>query len=574
MKKNTTWISRFIFGRGKGWPFVGILFFLLPTIILGAFASIKIYNDTTDYIIAEKKATAFLAASMMKERLDKIVATAVAVASRPRLIEAADKEDWTGALEVIKGIPGAFPYTDAMFLTDEKGTLTEGTPGFRDIIGKNYAFRDWYKGVSKDGEPYVSEAYRRANEPRHNIVAVAVPIKISLYNGDPEKLSKTRFGQDILGILVFQIRLEVFSNWARDVNAGPGGFVSIIDQGDRLIHHPRYDPQGEIVDLSIISEADKIHTDGEGCEVLFDPISKTKMLTAYRKVPGYGWGVIVSQPVRQAFAKRDQALKLTLLVYGVAIALTLGLLFALRSALNERMKVEEGLEKLNKELESFSYSVAHDLRAPLRSMDGFCEVLSKDHADKLDDTAKKCLDRVRSAAGEMGGLIDDLLELSRVSHTGMDLTLVDLSAMAGMVAAGFKQQTPERQVEFSIEQGLVVLGDSHLLEIVLRNMLDNAWKFSGKRPSAKIEFGRRSFAGGMDTFFVRDNGAGFDPRYYEKLFNPFQRLHSEKEFSGTGIGLVIVKRIIERHGGRVWAESEIGKGATFYFTIPEKGGRT
>jgi signal transduction histidine kinase len=166
----------------------------------------------------------------------------------------------------------------------------------------------------------------------------------------------------------------------------------------------------------------------------------------------------------------------------------------------------------------------------------------------------------------MSELIDDLLNLSRISRKEMELKPVDLNKMAEKIIAILKEDAPERQVDFSVQTGLTARGDTPLLEIALQNLLGNAWKFTSKKASAKIEFGFMKYQG-RDAYFVRDDGDGFDPRYYDKLFNPFQRLHSEKDYPGTGIGLVTVKRIIERHGGRVWAESEVGKGATFYFTL-------
>jgi light-regulated signal transduction histidine kinase (bacteriophytochrome) len=224
------------------------------------------------------------------------------------------------------------------------------------------------------------------------------------------------------------------------------------------------------------------------------------------------------------------------------------------------------LEEANKELEAFSYSVSHDLRAPLRGMDGFSKALLDEYADKLDDVGKGYLARVRAAAKNMGTLIDDLLNLSRIGRFKLEIAKVDLSRLAERIAAELKKEAPGREAEFLIQPNLSARADARLLEIALQNMLGNAWKFTSKNPSAKIEFGSVR-SEGRDAYFVRDNGVGFDQRYYDKLFNPFQRLHSEKDYPGTGIGLVTVKRIIERHGGRVRGESEASKGATFYFTL-------
>jgi light-regulated signal transduction histidine kinase (bacteriophytochrome) len=226
----------------------------------------------------------------------------------------------------------------------------------------------------------------------------------------------------------------------------------------------------------------------------------------------------------------------------------------------------------NKELEAFSYSVSHDLRAPLRSIDGFSLALLEDYADKLDDEGKDHLNRVRAATQRMGTLIDDLLDLARVTRTEMRLETADLGAIARSVAEELQKTEPERQVKFSIEEGLMALVDSHLIRITLENLLGNAWKFTSKRQSACIEFGRKN-SDGRHTYYVRDNGAGFNPAYADRLFSAFQRLHDRNEYPGTGVGLATVQRIIHRHGGRIWAESAVDKGATFYFTLSETSHR-
>jgi len=225
------------------------------------------------------------------------------------------------------------------------------------------------------------------------------------------------------------------------------------------------------------------------------------------------------------------------------------------------------LAAVNKELESFSYSVSHDLRSPLRSIDGFSQALLEDYNDKLDAQAQNYLHRVRAASQRMAQLIDDMLNLSRVSRGEMRREEIDLSRMARDITEQLQRAQPERIVEVKIEDGIKARGDDRLLRIALENLLGNAWKFTSKQPSSRIEFGVQAGDAGEDVFFVRDNGAGFDMAYADKLFGAFQRLHSIDEFEGTGVGLATVQRIIRRHGGRIWAESQPGRGATFYFTL-------
>ncbi|MBI5190363.1 MAG: PAS domain S-box protein [Nitrospirae bacterium] len=224
------------------------------------------------------------------------------------------------------------------------------------------------------------------------------------------------------------------------------------------------------------------------------------------------------------------------------------------------------LTSANKELEAFCYSVSHDLRSPLRSIDGFSQAVLEDYEDKLDDQGRDCLHRVRAASQRMGQLIDDLLKLSRVTRGEMQRESVDLSAVARKAAEGLSETQAGRQVELIVQDGLSVDGDPQLLRVVMDNLIGNAWKFTSKHASARIEVGG-TVKDGRQAYFVRDDGSGFDMAYSDKLFGPFQRLHAVTDFPGTGIGLATVQRIIARHGGKVWAEGAVEKGATFYFTI-------
>ncbi len=225
------------------------------------------------------------------------------------------------------------------------------------------------------------------------------------------------------------------------------------------------------------------------------------------------------------------------------------------------------LSVVNKELEAFAYSVSHDLRAPLRGIDGFSQALSEDYGDKLDEDAQDYLRRIRTATHHMGELINDMLSLSRVTRSELRRERVDITSQAQSVVAYLVRTMPERSVEVVIEEGLIAEGaDSHLVRVVLENLIGNAWKFTGKKKDARIELGRK-IIDDERVFYVKDNGAGFDMEYAGKLFGAFQRLHSVDEFEGTGIGLATVQRIVHRHGGRIWAEAEFEVGAVFYFTL-------
>jgi len=240
----------------------------------------------------------------------------------------------------------------------------------------------------------------------------------------------------------------------------------------------------------------------------------------------------------------------------------------LRASFAQIERSNQELAALNKEIEAFSYSVSHDLRAPLRSMDGFSLALLEDFGDQLDEQGRDYLNRIRAASQRMGRLIDELLGLSRVTRTELSIRSVDLSAIARDIAASLNQQQPERAVTWEIEEGLTVDADKSLMQIAMQNLLENAWKFTGKTPNPTIRVGR-THGSAQPACFVADNGVGFDMTYADRLFGAFQRLHHETEFAGTGIGLAIVQRIIRRHEGRIWAEARPGQGATFFFSFRE-----
>ncbi|MGO8699896.1 MAG: sensor histidine kinase [Limisphaerales bacterium] len=230
------------------------------------------------------------------------------------------------------------------------------------------------------------------------------------------------------------------------------------------------------------------------------------------------------------------------------------------------------LEATNKEMESFSYSVSHDLRAPLRALRGFTEVLLECHASQLDSRGQDYLRRAFAASFQMERLIEDLLKLAQVSRAELQIEQTNLSSLAAEIAAELANSDSSRQVHFVIAQNCSAPGDPRLVRLALDNLLRNAWKFSGKRPDARIEFGR--VGGDEFAFFVRDNGAGFDMAYSQRLFGVFQRLHAATEFPGTGLGLATVQRIVNRHGGRAWATGAVDQGASFYFTLPARPAET
>jgi two-component system sensor histidine kinase/response regulator len=289
-------------------------------------------------------------------------------------------------------------------------------------------------------------------------------------------------------------------------------------------------------------------------------------------VRGYAVGAVdyLTKPVVPEFVRSKVAVFVELAKKGELLRRQTEMLLASEQAARElaaeQAELVRDLEHKNRELESFSYAVSHDLRAPLRRIDSFTRAVLDTQGAALDDDGRRFLDRVRESIREMGQLIDDVLYLSRVTRAELREQEVDLSALVALAVERLREAAPEREVEVRIRPGLVVTGDAQLLRIMLENLVQNAWKFTGRHPAPRIEFGMTA-AGGEAAYFVRDNGAGFDMAYVGRLFGPFQRLHLADEFPGSGIGLATVQRIVHRHGGRVWAEGLVGQGATFHFTI-------
>ena len=272
---------------------------------------------------------------------------------------------------------------------------------------------------------------------------------------------------------------------------------------------------------------------------------------------------------RVAFPESDLVMAVSVLSVMTLVGLFAFIAQRARRRLMHELEMRNAnLAAVNKELESFAYSISHDLRAPLRGIDGFAHMLAEEYGGVLDAQGMNYLERVRAAAQRMGALIDDILELSRISRHSMRRSKVSLTRLAHEVLEELAQSAPARQVETAIEEGCVAFGDPQLLRIMMQNLLENAWKYTGREAAPRIAFGRETKEGDV-VFFVRDNGAGFDMKYADRLFSPFQRLHQPEEFGGNGIGLATVARIVHNHGGDVWAESAPGKGATFRFSLAE-----
>lgn len=536
-----------------------------------AFLSYRsIDRELTHAALAKNAALAELAAVTLSEKLDRLVDIAVSLADRVRFRELIAEGRWVEASGILARVRSEFPVVDRIVLFDVGGTLKADIPEVPDVMGRNFAHRDWYKGVSREWKPYVSNVYERAAAPVINVFAIAVPIRAGTGT--------------VLGSLLLQVRLDALFEWIRGVDIGDEGFLYVVDRTGNVAFHPRLSVQEKLVDLSTIPVV-KLALEGrKGTEVSANgSAAKEESVKAYEPLAKYGWAVIAEQPARAAFATRDQQLLHLSLAYGLLALFCVLVVYLASRIVIERRRADEDrrlktrlerlvaertaqLEETNKELESFSYSVSHDLRSPLRAIDGFARILTEDHGGKLDDEGRRLLGVVRDNSQKMGRLIDDLLAFSRLGRKTLSNTLVDMKRLVGEVFA--ELEIPERKSpELVVGMLPLAQGDAVLVKQVWANLLANAVKFSSKREQPVIEVSGTE-DGTENVYCVKDNGAGFDMQYYDKLFGVFQRLHGATEFPGTGVGLAIVQRVVTRHGGRVWAEGKVNEGAAFYFSMP------
>jgi signal transduction histidine kinase len=464
-------------------------------------------------------------------------------------------------------------------------------PGPANLIGQNFSTRDWYQGLAKTGKAYVSIAYESAAQGAPLVIAIADAIRAD---------GRHAPSGTIIGILVVGYDLSatqrLFSNFA----ANQGDQIEVTDQSGVVVAQSGALPTKLVRDASAgvsaalngRSSVDRINVGG------------VDDFAAYSPVSDIGWTLVARVPASVALADADRlrgyVIAITIVLLAILAAAKLILFVVLRDRQATHLALASAntglslrvvartkdleasnrdLEASNRELEAFSYSVSHDLRSPLRSIDGFSRLVLEENQKGLSPEATRRLGLIRAGAQQMGLLIDDLLSFSRLGRVQLKKRRVYTVDVVNEVITELKQENPGRQIDFVVQDKLPSChADPILLRQVFRNLLGNAVKFSLPRPIARIEVGSTVGMGatnaGMVTFFVKDNGVGFDMRYSDKLFGVFQRLHRMEDFPGTGVGLALIRRIVERHGGKVWAEGAVDEGATFYLTLEDGNART
>ncbi|HEY9721190.1 MAG TPA: ATP-binding protein [Oscillatoriaceae cyanobacterium] len=542
---------------GSRWGLL-LAFTVTIAVPLAIFAFLVLHevHDALERQALEREAlSARYAALVLQEHVAGSLRYLAGEAGSPDLAAAMASHDRNALDTALRGMIFEQTRFDRAFVTDAKGVLREDFPAVPEVEGRDFSQRDWFRGVSRTKEPYVSNFYTRMAAPAHGVVAFAAPIR------DPR-------GR-VLGYLVLQERI--------------GPLLGTIDHREATRTLAIVDRRG-----SAVSSRDGQHdvghdplvrrglAGGSGSGVGAVPFQRGTSLYAYAPVPSTGWSVFAYESEGNALvAVRSLSDTLAwLAVAALAGMLLLGAywLYAVNRYQANLVAVEHELRRSRDELEGVSYSLSHDLRTPLRGIDGFSQLLLEDYGPQLDATGQSYLQRVRQASQRMGRLLDDFVRLLSVSRAEIAREPVDLSALGHEVAAQLQQSMPARPVEWAIQDGLEVKGDVRLLRLVLEDLFNNAWKFTRGRAPARIALTGESLDHELSVC-VEDNGIGFEMAYVDKLFKPFQKLHApEQEYEGSGMGLAIVQRIIERHGGRVWACGTPDQGARFCFSLPRGTG--
>lgn len=546
------------------WAFRLLLFsaLLLPVVALAGFSLHRINGFLKDQAWMRRQAIAQISATVVKERFDRLVAIGESLATRVQFRKHVEAQDWDAAGGILTEVPVTFSEIERIFVCDIHGVLRTDTPPIEGVRGKSFADRDWYRGVSRDWKKYVSEVYQRAAEPRLNVIAVAIPI--------------LNAANQPAGIMVLQVRSEVLFNWADEMNVGEHGFFFVVDSRGNVAAHPGVDPQQEIIKIADNPLVELVLAGNSGIQIADDPISKVECLSAYEVVPKYNWGVFAQESMLSVDAGRKTTLRSIGLVYLVVLTLSALLALWLIRLLERNIQLSRklqahtaGLEYANRELESFSSSVAHDLRAPLRAIVSFSSILSEDETDRLSSEGKETIQRIVTAGHRMQEMIESLLSLAKVNNWQLQRTPVEMRTLADSVIEELKSEMGDREIQFKVGDLSQCEADPSLLRQVLHNLISNAIKYTRRQKHAIIEVSS-SIENGERVWCVRDNGAGFKMEHAKRLFRVFERLHGQDEFEGIGLGLAIVQRIVRRHGGRIWAEAKTNEGAAFYFTLNDQ----
>ncbi len=570
--KFLAFISNFLIKYAKTTLARVILGFILisPIIFLSVYNFSKIYSEATEIVFVQKISNVKLSSAIIKSKLDSVVDLGISMATRPRVVEGVAKKDWIGAIHVMDGFMDSFPFIEWLYISDTDGIIRSDMPTLPGVAGTSMADQDWYKGVAKDWKPYVSNVYKRVLEPRHNIIAVAVPVKSTgrELSDQNELIEKNK----ILGILIMQIKIDKISDWCcKGIDLGQGAIIYIVDKKGNLVFHPLFDLEGEIRSFSEVDIVKEVLAGKSNYKFNYNSVEKEWRVAAYEPVDGYGWGVVLTQPGKFAFLERNRKLLISCIVYAIAIFLSFFSYYMILGFLDYRRKAEEELIKTMNMKSNFTSAVSHDLRTPLGPIKEGVDMVLDGFAGPINDGQKQLLAIVKSNANRLEHLVNSILEFQKLGSKGIKFDMEDNNINEVI------QETKKDMVIVALKKGLkidldlnndipIIKFDKEKIANVLINLISNAIKFTD---SGMIKITTRK-TGDFVQVSVSDTGMGIDKDDIPKLFHSYSRLDSPiaKHTEGSGLGLAICKEIVEEHKGRIWVESEAGKGSIFQFTLP------
>lgn len=560
-----------------------------PLVLLSTLSVNSIYSTLTAASTQNLADSSALAAANVATELKALTNLEDSYSHRPTLITALRdgnhlNYDAAAILAAVKDLRAVQAGTRFAGIIDPHGFfwLNMDPPLAQANYGLEFTGRDWYGGVTRKGKAYVSSAYESVAPGTPLVIAIADPVRAD---------GRYAPAGTVVGILLVGYDLSATQSLFSDFARNQAVQIEVTDQRGIIVAQSGFLPTTLVRDTSAgvaaalagNKLAGRVNSGGQD------------RFAAYSPVLDIGWTVVTSVLASHALADADRLRTNVLVITIVLLALLATAKVILLVVLRDRQAAQAALagsnvrlelrvkartselEDSNRELEAFSYSVSHDLRSPLRTIDGFSRMVLEENEGRLAPDSVRKLGIIQAGAQQMGMLIDDLLSFSRLGRVELKKRRVFTDGVVAEVIAELKQENPERNIEFVIQELPACYADPILIRQVFRNLLGNAVKFSRLRPAARIEVGSIPAIPANDhtvTFFIKDNGAGFDMRYIDKLFGVFQRLHRMEDFPGTGVGLALVRRIVERHGGKVWAEAAVDAGATFYLSLEDGNART
>src|ERR1035437_1521168 len=548
------------------------LFLLLvgPIFALTVFSYTRVRDALTSVVTLRSESLATLSALLIQERLDRIVDIGTLLASRVQFQQFAEEGKWQEAIATLQ-IPPEFTFIERLFLTDKGGVLRADAPHQPNIVGRSFAERDWYKGVSQNWEPYVSEVYKRATEPKYNVVAVAIPIKASSSAGSKNKAS---------GILVLEIKLDAFLEWTKEITLNGNGFIYITDRRGYVIAYPRFNLQEDLVDFSSTPSVKKALLGLSGVEILYNSIDKENQLSAYAPVLGRGWTVVVAESTTTAFAQRDSILQNILFVYSI---INLFAVFFVYWILRNRARIQNAnqqLREIDQQKSEFISITSHQLRTPLGSMRWNLELLEPE-VKSLSEVAQERLQETYRSNLHVIELVGDFLNVARIEQ-GRVKNEPKLANILEIIQSAVKEMEPEAlkklvTLNIKIKKPNIpkIIIDPNRFREVIQNLLSNAVKYTLKGGSVSVEI---DYTVNFIEIAVLDNGIGIPEKDKIIIFTKFARAKNATliDTEGSGLGLYIVKSFVEGWGGKVYFKSHTKEeslpadrqGTTFYISLP------